>query len=694
MKSPPESFAHALFTQIFISVCLLLSIASVEAESLVLPAKFKSVEGNDGEGTSLGFFSNTAQVVYGASLVGAAGINIGDRISGLSFRLDSPSPAPVWSVADYQIRLATSLNGPGNLDRNFVNNRGADYTVVRTGPLTYKGTEYPVGGSPNGFGQVISFTTSFTYTGGDLLLEYTHSPISEGGVFADAEWSTEPLAQAQFSAGFDSTMESFGGDGRNGAVIVQFEIQETTLDDCDNDFVDLDNRELIIRVTPTGIDDTANIQCALDSAANIGIPIVSLSAGDFFIRNVFVERFNGSFQGTTRASTRLNIIDNSIDCALLEGQGLTPAAIKFGQGEPQFKFMQVLANSPCMTDVPLDILIHFTGKNANEPACGFSVINGRVDRVDVLGPGPLGNVTHGIAATAEAELLGGCNDALLGGFKLNKSSVSDFTIGLLTSMRSGAQVDVNFNNFEQNMFGLVISDSNQITTVTGNVFISDDTVPIIENSSVINANLDDSAGVLVITDTAMPPAKTKLEIDNNKFTISSAMNQFRDAIRVATFESESQVVSLAVTNNVFTLSGTDTAGVWVDNVSNANIATNRFNGSGFSGIGVVSRFLPSVSNSTITGNTGFETFNDPATGTDIIIESGVMQTYVGAGQGAVVLDNGMGSVLMSNIPVDENAGLQANSNGTMLDNVTTNASHKIHAMKDSLERLNKLRRKN
>ena len=641
MNSPLKSLTLFLLGPIFISTTLLLSLTQAEAKSLVLPADFKVIEGNNAEGTALGFFSNTAQIVYGASLVGGAGINIGDRISGLAFRVDGPSTSPAWSVSDFQIRLATSLNGPGNLDPNFINNRGADYTVVRSGPLAYAGTEYPEGGSPNGFGPVISFSTSFIYKGGDLLLEYTHSTIADGGGFADAGSRAGFLAQSQFAAGFDSTMESFSGQGLNKATIVKFQIHETTLDDCDNAFVDLANKELIIEVTPTGIDDTANIQCALDAAANIGIPIVSLSAGDFFIRNIFVEKFYGSLQGTTRTSTRLNILDNSIDCRLLKDQGLSPSAVRFSQGEPQLKFMQILANSPCMTDVPLDSVIHFTGKNAYDPDCGFSVINGRVDRVDVVGPGAGGNVNVGIAATAESEIVGGCNIALLGGFKLNKSSISSFTRGLQTGMRSGAQVDINFSVFDQNQYGVVLMDSNQSTTVTTNEFFSDDPGA---DASFDNGLLYDTTAIWVTTSLAKPPSKTRLIVDNNKFNIHSSTVGIIDAIRAGDWLGNPQVISLAITNNVFDLTGSDTIGIWTIDVDNGAISANRFKGNGGTAIGVIAR-LESVTGTTITANQGFAGFN--ALNSDIFIGLGVLDTIIGPGQNAVVNDLGSNSVILS-----------------------------------------------
>ena len=211
-----------ILRHIYVIFCLSLFIVEAHAAVNTLPASFAAVEGNDNEITSLGEASNTAQVVYGESLLIAADIQVGDQITGLAFRVQGGEVAPIWSVADYQIRLATSLNPPGSLDTNFIANRGGDYVVVRSGPLTYTGTEYPTGGSPNTFGPVIPFNTSFTYNGGDLLLEYTHSVIASGGSSADADGFITG-AQSQWSAGFNTTTESFFGAVDNFAPIIQLE---------------------------------------------------------------------------------------------------------------------------------------------------------------------------------------------------------------------------------------------------------------------------------------------------------------------------------------------------------------------------------------------------------------------------------------------------------------------------------------
>ncbi|MDG2442789.1 MAG: hypothetical protein P8M13_06005 [Luminiphilus sp.] len=73
-----------------ISVIFCLSLFIVQAHAAVntLPSSAAAVEGSNSEQTSLGASSNTAQVVYGESLLIAADIQVGDQITGLAFRVN------------------------------------------------------------------------------------------------------------------------------------------------------------------------------------------------------------------------------------------------------------------------------------------------------------------------------------------------------------------------------------------------------------------------------------------------------------------------------------------------------------------------------------------------------------------------------------------------------------------------------
>ena len=66
---------------------------------------------------------------------------------------------------------------------------------------------------------------------------------------------------------------------------------------CGSEFVELSNGA--ITISPTGDDDTENLQCAFDEAISNGYPIISLTAGEFFLKDdIVVNQFVGKFIGS------------------------------------------------------------------------------------------------------------------------------------------------------------------------------------------------------------------------------------------------------------------------------------------------------------------------------------------------------------------------------------------------------------
>ncbi len=409
---------------------------------------------------------------------------------------------------------------------------------------------------------------------------------------------------------------------------------------CDDTYVTLAANDLIVDVRPTGADDTDNIQCALEHATDVGVPIVRLKAGDFFISNIMIENFKGTLQGVTRASTTLTILDTSIDCEAMVIDGMIPAAIKFIRGEPRLRYMRIEVGTACMlpiAELPLYAVVHFTGRNTNDASCGNDVIFGAVDRVDFVGPGrDEFALFMTVIVAAEGEFLGGCKDTLLGTFKLNQSSISDANIGLYTAMRSGAQVDISFTDFNQLGFSVAIANSNQSTTITSNVFATDGA----------SLRTGSSTGIYLGLTNSFAPTTTRLVVNNNTFTFSGAPSDVLDVIKVAEFRNstETQAVSLAVTNNVFNIYGNNIIGVLGVDIDNAAVSANTFNGFGWTGI-TVNSYLRDVSGWVITANNGFGSYT--ADSADISIASPqVSQTIIGPGQGASIIDAGNGTVIL------------------------------------------------
>ncbi len=402
---------------------------------------------------------------------------------------------------------------------------------------------------------------------------------------------------------------------------------------CDAAFVTQNPDELVIDIAPTGTDDTVNIQCALTEAAKTGIPIVRLAKAEYTVSSILVTEFNGSFQGTTRDDSILNVADQSIACSTMQDQGLTPAAIKFVRGEPRLRFMTIKAANPCISGDPLQHLIHFTGLDANDSNCKNDVVFGAIDRVNLVGPGRETGILSAIAVTPEAMVLGGCKDTLLGTFKLNRSEISDFSTGISTAMRAGAQVDVNFSAFTDNSTAIVLADSNQSTTIISNEINS-------ENTNLANAA---AYGVVITTVGAAAPSKTRVVINNNKFIFSDSVGNSGSAIAAGLFNTSVQDVSISITNNKFTLAGGQLIAISGNDINNAAISANNFAGNGLYGILADSVNTQGVSGWTITANSGFLGFTSLS---DVLLGSGTSQMIIGPDQGAVTDDQGTENTIL------------------------------------------------
>ena len=113
-------------------------------------ADFTTTEGNNlGDSNALGTFNNTVFSIYDESLVLAAGINPGDQLTGLAFRVGGgPSNnVPNFTVENYIIDLGHALEGIQanvNLNDNFASNAvGGALTNVHTGRVDFNAADYP-----------------------------------------------------------------------------------------------------------------------------------------------------------------------------------------------------------------------------------------------------------------------------------------------------------------------------------------------------------------------------------------------------------------------------------------------------------------------------------------------------------------------------------------------------------------------
>ncbi len=121
------------------------------------------------EGDSAGAFSSAGVVQVRIPSADFANLDVGDTITGIRFRLDSSQGA--FAGATYNRFDITLGPSAGTLSSTFAENFTSSPTTVRTGSLGLVSGDYSDGGSPNNYGSSIPFTTSYVYTGGDLLIE-------------------------------------------------------------------------------------------------------------------------------------------------------------------------------------------------------------------------------------------------------------------------------------------------------------------------------------------------------------------------------------------------------------------------------------------------------------------------------------------------------------------------------------------
>jgi hypothetical protein len=65
-----------------------------------------------------------------------------------------------------------------------------------------------------------------------------------------------------------------------------------------------------ITVLPTGVDDTANLQCAFDNAVAAGTSAVQLEKGTYYTRQIVVNNFKGTFTGAGAQASVLTNLPN------------------------------------------------------------------------------------------------------------------------------------------------------------------------------------------------------------------------------------------------------------------------------------------------------------------------------------------------------------------------------------------------
>ena len=240
-------------------------------------------------------------------------------------------------------------------------------------------------------------------------------------------------------------------------------MQFANAQDCDSSYVDFSG-EGEVKIEPTSVDDTENIQCAVDEAIQLGKAKISLQKGEFLLgTSISFVGFTGEFSGVSKTSTIVKTIPNSWECS--NGTDTQEQLFRVANGSVQFATMSVVADDPCIegtsfgTWKAIDISPIYL-------FCDERVSFSSVDRVNLT----LNATVNGRYTAIHAGNNRRCNNGLLGTLKVNRSTIQGWEYGVNTEMLGGAQVDVNYSDFIANKYGVRIYNANQLTSIQRNQF--------------------------------------------------------------------------------------------------------------------------------------------------------------------------------------------------------------------------------
>jgi hypothetical protein len=157
---------------------------SLHAASLVIGgASLATTEGSTGSnsGGFIGSSNFTLQYQILSTDLAAQGLTVGSTITGVRARLhEGTVMTGDRTINDFEITLAQAANVFGSMSTSYASNMLSPM-LVRDGSITFLDAQMPEGSIPNAFGQLVSFSTPYVYTGGDLIFMYSRLAVTGGG---------------------------------------------------------------------------------------------------------------------------------------------------------------------------------------------------------------------------------------------------------------------------------------------------------------------------------------------------------------------------------------------------------------------------------------------------------------------------------------------------------------------------------
>lgn len=173
-KESIAALCNILGVAVFVLILTFMMMNTVAAQ--VAPPAFATT---DAPGAMTGPTELTAStILVQFSAAQLPFLSPGQQITAVSFRLEGNELPVTITYPNYRVQVSQAANSITSMSTSFAANQLNPVTVYDA-PLTFDAASMPTGNSPNAFGPTITFSTPYTYQGGDLVLYFTH-PTGSG----------------------------------------------------------------------------------------------------------------------------------------------------------------------------------------------------------------------------------------------------------------------------------------------------------------------------------------------------------------------------------------------------------------------------------------------------------------------------------------------------------------------------------
>lgn len=218
MTSGSTTLSKLFFASVLILITVIFLKSEAAASEYAVPTAYAS---SPGPNVFLGPLANSPRVYQ--MLINESEITqlMNTQLLGITFRLPVSAsdnwPLSDISFNDYDVYLSGSVH-PSERSLTFAQNIVGAQKKVRSGSLQITANSFTSGGSPNAFGMMINFDSSYLYTSGHLLIEIRHTGFSGTSRSIDAVGTSVSGYGTLFSACWNGNYAGTSGTQGNFAV--------------------------------------------------------------------------------------------------------------------------------------------------------------------------------------------------------------------------------------------------------------------------------------------------------------------------------------------------------------------------------------------------------------------------------------------------------------------------------------------